>query len=70
MAHRVVSMGTGNTGVHALRGVIEHPELDLAGQLEVAFELHQITQPGAHVILRFGEGVQLGNVGVDHLSWK
>ena len=31
MAHRVVSVGTGNTGVHALRGVIEHPELDLAG---------------------------------------
>ncbi len=31
MSYRVISAGTGNTGVHGLRGVIEHPELTLAG---------------------------------------
>jgi hypothetical protein len=28
---RVVQWGTGNAGVHALRGIIEHPDLELAG---------------------------------------
>ncbi|WP_433152833.1 NAD(P)H-dependent amine dehydrogenase family protein [Actinomadura nitritigenes] len=31
MKHRVVQWATGNIGARALRGVIEHPDLDLAG---------------------------------------
>ncbi|MEU9017733.1 hypothetical protein [Actinomadura sp. NPDC048394] len=31
MKHRVVQWATGNIGTRALRGVIEHPDLDLAG---------------------------------------
>jgi len=29
--YRVIQMGTGNTGIHALRGIIEHPNLELVG---------------------------------------
>ena len=31
MAYRVVHYGTGFAGTHALRGIIEHPELELVG---------------------------------------
>jgi 4-hydroxy-tetrahydrodipicolinate reductase len=34
---RVVQWGTGNAGVHALRGIIEHPGLELAGVLAGVF---------------------------------
>ena len=33
MKHRVVHWGTGNTGGPALRGVINHPDLELVGLL-------------------------------------
>ena len=32
MSLRVVQWATGNIGTYALRSVIEHPQLDLAGQ--------------------------------------
>jgi len=31
MAYRVIQWGTGNVGLFSLRGIIEHPELDLVG---------------------------------------
>ncbi len=31
MPYRVVHVGTGKTGTHALRGIIQHPELELVG---------------------------------------
>jgi 4-hydroxy-tetrahydrodipicolinate reductase len=31
MSYRVVQWSTGNVGVHALRGIIDHPDLELAG---------------------------------------
>ena len=29
--YKVIQIGTGNTGMHALRGIIEHPDLELVG---------------------------------------
>src|SRR5687767_10287256 len=31
MTYRVVHFGTGYSGIHALRGIISHPELELVG---------------------------------------
>ena len=31
MTHRVIQWSTGNVGVHTLRAIIEHPELELVG---------------------------------------
>ena len=31
MAHRVVQWGTGAVGVEAMRGILDHPDLELVG---------------------------------------
>ncbi|MBV9039441.1 MAG: dihydrodipicolinate reductase, partial [Acidimicrobiia bacterium] len=33
MPYKVIQWATGNVGLHALRGIVEHPELELVGLL-------------------------------------
>ncbi|MBV9412320.1 MAG: dihydrodipicolinate reductase, partial [Acidimicrobiia bacterium] len=33
MPYKVIQWATGNVGLHALRGILEHPELELVGLL-------------------------------------
>ena len=42
MGHRVIQWSTGNVGVHALRGIIRHPDLELVG-----LWVHSAERPGA-----------------------
>lgn len=53
--YKVIQMGTGNSGMHALRGIIQHPDLELAG-----LWVHSDQKAGRDA----GELCGLGNVGV------
>ncbi|HKY90577.1 MAG TPA: hypothetical protein VJM11_06025 [Nevskiaceae bacterium] len=65
MAIRVVHWGTGNTGREALRGVIEHPDLELVGLLVTA-ESKEGRDAGELAGLRTTTGVRATR-DVEHL---